>query len=280
MLEEETAIALMHRSARTFLVAAIALGAFTPFGSLVGLRAAPPQPPAGPPASVAFPLTLPSSLMVEHDVTITARVSGVVESIQADRGDLVRKGQPLATLDQREFDLDRRAADETLNVSLSDFKRTEELYRQSLASLAEMEKKKAQLELARVDAEKARLVIDRSVIRAPFDGVVVERFARVGEKYLVEEHKPLYRVMALAPLQARAFLPAAALSHVRAGDAVQVAASGSPETRTTGRVAFISPVIDPASATVQVVVHVDQDPRRFLRPGSAVLLTIGASAKR
>ncbi len=211
--------------------------------------------------------------MVDHDLNVGTRVGGIVESIQADRGDVVRKGQPLATLDQKEFDLDRRAADETLNVNLTDFRRFEELYRQSLASQAELEKKKAQLELARVEAEKAKLVIDRSVIRAPFDGVVVERFVKVGQKVLVDENVPLFRVVALEPLLARVYLPSAAASRVAVGARVGVARTELPEVTSTGKVSFLSPVTDAASGTVEAIIQVAPDARRSLRPGMAVKIT-------
>ena len=57
------------------------------------------------------PVTAVSNLMVDRDVEITTRVTGVIESLEADRGDFVRKGQPLAILDQSEFRLDQQAAD-------------------------------------------------------------------------------------------------------------------------------------------------------------------------
>jgi multidrug efflux pump subunit AcrA (membrane-fusion protein) len=47
-----------------------------------------------------------------------------------------------------------------------------------------------------------------------------------------------------------------------------------------GRVSFISPVIDPGSGTVQVIVRVKRDPKKVLRPGMAVRLTLGAAAAR
>jgi multidrug resistance efflux pump len=64
----------------------------------------------------------------------------------------------------------------------AEFERARELRASSLVSQAELEQKKAQHELARVEAERARLVIDRSVVRAPFDGVVVDRMVRIGQK--------------------------------------------------------------------------------------------------
>lgn len=224
------------------------------------------------------PFTAASNLMVDQEVTVTTRVNGVVESIEADRGESVKKGQPLATLDQREFRLDLRAAEETLNVSRADLKRYEELSKLKLCSQAEFEQKRTRYELAHVEFERAQLIIDRSVVRAPFDGLVVDRFVRVGEKVLLDEHKPLFRVMALEPLLARAYLPAVALGSVKVGDEVPIVATDFPEARSSGRVTFVSPVVDPASGTVQVIVKVQQDVRKVMRPGLAVKLTFETAA--
>jgi membrane fusion protein (multidrug efflux system) len=233
--------------------------------------------PEGSPSGI---LTVHSNLMVEQEVTVTTRVSGVIDSIQAERGEPVRKGQQLATLDQREFQLDMKAAEETLSVSAADLKRYEELRRQNLTSEAEFEQKRSRHELALVELERAKLVLDRSVIRAPFDGIVVDRYAHVGEKFLVEESKPLFRVMALEPLLARAYLPAQSLRTVRTGDEVSVEAPDFPDARSNGRVSFISPVVDPGSGTVQVMVRVQRDAKNVLRPGMAVRLTFRAAAAR
>ncbi len=249
---------------RAPLAAAVALA-----GAWVS-SASPPEAGARPAA-----VTVASNLMVEQEVLVGTRISGLVESFQADRGDVVTKGQALATLDQREFRLDLRAAEETLAVSASDLKRYEELRRLNLASEAELEQKRSRWVLAGVELDRAKLVIDRSVIRAPFDGVVVDRFARIGEKFLVEENKPLFKVMALEPLLARAYVPASSSVRIRPGDEVGVSVPGSPDGSSTGRVTFVSPVVDPASGTVQVIVKVRRDPKRILRPGVAVQLAFG-----
>ncbi|MDL2716793.1 MAG: efflux RND transporter periplasmic adaptor subunit [Acidobacteriota bacterium] len=214
--------------------------------------------------------------MVEQEVTVTTRVTGVIDSIQVERGQAVQKGQPLATLDQREFRLDLRAAEETLAVSVADLKRYAELRRQNLTSEAEFEQRRSRHELALVELERAKLVIDRSVVRAPFDGIVADRYARVGEKFTLEESKPLFKVMALEPLLARAYLPAASIQAVKTGDDVSVEVPDFAEAHASGQVSFISPVIDPGSGTVQVIVRVKRDPKKVLRPGMAVRLTFRA----
>lgn len=231
-----------------------------------------------PPASADLPLTAAATLFVEQEVTVTTRVSGVVESLQADRGEVVRKNQPLATLDQREFLLDYRAAEETLNVSKADMKRYDELFKLNLCSQAELEQKRARHELARVEFERAKLVIDRSVARAPFDGVVADRYVKVGEKVLVEENKPLFKVVAPEPLLARAYLPGQALRRAKVGQEVSVVSKDLPEARSTGQISFVSPVLDPGSGTVQVVVRVKRDPGKLLCPGMAVQLLFARAA--
>jgi membrane fusion protein, multidrug efflux system len=252
-----------------FGVSAVALAAV--LSTSAGVRAA-----SGPGNA---PLSAAGTLVVDQEVTVTTRVSGVIDSLMAERGEVVRKDQPLATIDQREFRLDLRAAQETLNVSRADLKRAEELFKLSLTSQAELEQKRAHHELAQVEFERAQLVIDRSVVRAPFDGIVADRYAHVGEKVLLEENKPLFKVVALEPLLARAYLPGTALTRVKPGQEVAVVAHELPNVRSTGRIAFVSPVLDPGSGSVQVVVNVRRDPGKLLRPGMAVqLLFVGAAA--
>lgn len=250
--------------------------------AVLAADAAPPDAAAGAsvPGRLQFPLTVAANLMVDLDLPVATRVTGVIEMLHVDRGAVVRKGQPLASLDQRALELDRRAAEETLNVARTDFERNRELRSQNLVSQAEFEAKKAQYELARVEAEQAQLVLERSVVRAPFDGIVVDRFARIGQKVLVEENVPLFRVAALEPLLARAYLPEPAFQRVRVGDEVAVTATQFPGVTSAGRVSFLSPVIDAASGTVQVIVHVPRDAKRVLRPGMAVRMTFSGSPSR
>lgn len=219
------------------------------------------------------PLTVPSNLMVDQEVSVTARVSGVIDAIIVHRGQRVLKGQALATLDSREFLLDRNVARENFKVAEADYHRYQELFNEKLASRAEFEQREARYEQAQVQLKQAELVIDRSTIRAPFDGVVVDLFARVGQKVLVDESAPLFKVSALAPLLARVYLPESALHSVLEGEGVEISAVPFPKAKARGRVTFVSPVIDPGSGAFQVIVRVTGNAGRVLRPGMAVNIT-------
>jgi RND family efflux transporter MFP subunit len=264
---------LMNRAFRI----GVAAGIFA-----AGLAAAAPKPAARPASLVAERSpdhwTTDANLMVEREVGIGTRVSGIIDLVQAERGQAVKKGQALATLDQREFELDRRSAEAAFSAADADFQRYKELFAQKLASKAELEQRRAHFEQAKVDLEKAKLTIDRSVIRAPFDGVVVDRNAHVGQKVLIEDAAPLFKVSALEPLVARIYLGERWLDRLRVGDRVAVASVQFPDATSAGRISFLSPVLDPASGTFQVIVAVPRDSGHLFRPGSAVKVTFSPSA--
>ena len=61
--------------------------------------------------------------MVDQDVVVSARITGIVESIAVDRGAAVTQGQVLATLDPRALDADVREAKEDMELRKAEFDR-------------------------------------------------------------------------------------------------------------------------------------------------------------
>jgi RND family efflux transporter MFP subunit len=229
---------------------------------------------AGPPSDqTGADKVYSSHLMVEQDVAVTARLTGVVQSIHVDRGVVVGKGQALASLDPTEFDLDVKESREEMTLRRAEFERAQALSEGKILSRADLDEKKAQYEVAKAKYEKARDIRSRAVIRAPFSGVVSEKYVRIGQKVIYDESTPLFKITALEPLLARVYLPEEELMRIRVGDPVSVVPVRFPEAKTTGKVQFVGPTVDAASGTFQVIVRVNRHPgRSALRPGVAVRL--------
>jgi RND family efflux transporter MFP subunit len=212
-----------------------------------------------------------SHLMVDQEVVVTSRLTGIVETIAVDRGAAVSQGQALATLDTRELDADVREAKEEMELRKAEFERSKALELSKITSVADLDEKRASYQVAVARWEKAKTLRDYAVVRAPFAGIVIEKYARVGQKVIEDGNEPLFKITAVEPLLARIYLPEEELLRVRVGDRVEVVPDRFPDARTTGEVRFISPSIDAASGTFQVVVRVRREPTRsVLRPGLAV----------
>lgn len=222
-----------------------------------------------------------SHLMVDQDVIVSARITGIVESIAVDRGTTVTQGQTLATLDPRALEADVREAKEDMDLRKAEYDRAKSLVDSKVGSVQDLDAKKAQYAVAVARWERVKTQRDYAIIRAPFAGVITEKYARIGQKVIEDGNEPLFKVTATDPLLARVYLPEDQLLKVRVGDRVEIVPDRFPEAKTTGEVQFISPTVDAASGTFQVVVRVRRVPgKSLLRPGMAVKVRFPPSGAR
>jgi RND family efflux transporter MFP subunit len=222
-----------------------------------------------------------SHLMVDQEVTVAARITGIVETILVDRGSAVTEGQVLATLESKEFDAAIRQAKEDMDLKKIEYERAESLASSSVMSAQDRDTQRAQYQVAVATWERAKAVRDYCVIRAPFAGIVTEKYARLGEKVIEDKNDPLFKITAVEPLLARVYLPEDQLMKVRVGDRVEVVADRFPDARATGEVQFVSPTVDAASGTFQVIVRVRRDSAKsVLRPGLAVQVHFAQAGSR
>jgi len=214
--------------------------------------------------------TYPSSLYVESDVVLAARASGVIEKVLTDRGLRVEAGQALAVL---ETDLARgelEIAEQDARLALAEYERLRPLHDQGIVSPQEF----FQAEIARDQAmsrrELAKATLDRCTVRAPFAGMIVERWATPGQRVAEDDGTPLFRLVGGEPLRVRVHVPEDRLRPLRVGSraSVEIQERDHPA---AGRVVFVSPAIDPASGTAQVIVELLDS--HGLRPGAAAQVT-------
>ncbi len=158
-----------------------------------------------------------------------------------------------------------------MDLRKAEYDRAKSLVDSKVGSVQDLDSKKAQYAVAVARWERAKTQRDYAIVRAPFAGVVTEKYARIGQKVIEDGSEPLFKVTATEPLLARVYLPEDWLLRVRLGDKVEVVPDRFPDAKTTGEVQFISPTVDPASGAFQVVVRVRREPgRTVLRPGIAV----------
>ena len=224
-------------------------------------------PTPGPPMTKVYA----SHLMVDQEVVVSARMTGIIESVAVERGAVVTQGQVLASLDPRSLDADVREAKEEMDLRKAEFGRAEALASSKITSVSDLDEKKALYQVAVARWEKAKTLRDYAIIRAPFAGIVAEKYARVGQKVIEDGSEPLFKITAVEPLLARVYVPEEQLLRLRVGDRVEVVPERFPGAKTTGEVRFISPTVDPGSGTFQVMILVRRLPSQpALRPGITV----------
>ena len=212
----------------------------------------------------------------EHVADVGSPVIGVIERVEVDRGDRVRKGQVLAVLradveraalsvarSRADSDADVQASSASAIFSRERLQRAEGLFRQQFisqqaldqirteANMAEQKLAQArnQYEVSLREREVAAAQVSQRVIRSPMDGVVSERYLSAGERI---DEKPLLRIAVINPLRVQLVVPTSMYGQVQAGQGVSVVPELPGAVPVTAHVRRIDKVIDPASNTFRV----------------------------
>jgi membrane fusion protein (multidrug efflux system) len=156
---------------------------------------------------------------------------------------------------------DELFAKNAINTSVHDRARTE-------AIAAEK-----QGEAAEAMADRLEKSLSDTTIRAPFDGMVVERLVDAGE--YVNPGARVARVVQMDPLRLQLAVPEAALRHVKEGQAVEFEVASWPGQKFEGVVRFISPALRESSRDLVIEAEVPNKEHK-LRPGMFAVAKIAS----
>ncbi len=222
-------------------------------------------------------LSFNSTLETESVVDIYPQTAGQVETLLVEEGQIVKAGDPLLKIEDRELRVDVDESTANFTHLEQGFARTEELYGRNLINKQEFEDKRYQLEQARLRLERARIRLDYATVRAPFAGVISAREAQVGAR--VGTNTKLFSMVKLDDIVARVFVPGRYLPDVAENQAAIITSEFLPDRAFTGWVKRISPVIDPKSGTFRVTVGVRSERPNDLPPGLFVGVRIVTDTK-
>lgn len=226
--------------------------------------------------AVAKRLTSTATLQADRQVDILTRLNGEFESVTAEEGDIVRKGQTLARLRSEEKSLLLLQAQTKADNADREFERAKIVFEKKLLSVDEFEKLEYQNKLALADLEVAKYNLSETYLRAPFDGIVTERLVDVGQTMRPSE--VAFRLADMLPMEAVIYLSERDVSLVRNGQPVRLTLDADSDIFFAGRVDMISPVVDPATGTVKLTLAVDKAPEG-VRPGAFVRVYLDVDEK-
>ncbi len=213
--------------------------------------------------SISSYLETNGTLEAENEVNIVARAAGPIVELLAEEGQRVASGEVVARLDDREI----RAQLEIAKVNLAEaelaFDRAQQSIDLKLISREEFDRARSALESARAQAESTRIQLDYTVIRAPFSGLIIERYVKFAQMLTVGTE--LFRLSDFDPLLCPIQIPERELSSLTLRQTAELTVEAYPGERFAARVLRISPVVDAATGTVKVTLAVQG--RGKLRPG-------------
>ncbi len=205
-----------------------------------------------------------TTLQAEHEAKLISEVPGTVMELLVEEGDSVHKGQLLARVDATHSRLQLREAEADLQRRKNDVARGEKLLARQLIAANAQDQAESDFAVRRAEVNLARLRVDKSEIRAPFDGVITRRWIKQGQ--LLAANAGVFDIANFADLRADLRVPERDAVAIAAGQRVDFSVDALGSRHFEAKVERVAPVVDRDSGTVKVTVRVDNRDRS-LRPG-------------
>ena len=204
------------------------------------------------------------TLVARESVMLRPEVSGRISAISFEEGRPVKKGQLLIQLDPAMAQAQLNQAQANLNLAGSQHKRSSELSRQGFISQQAKDESGSRLAVQQAEVQLARVQLDKTRIRAPFDGVTGLRNVSVGD--YVGPGTDLVQLEDVSTLNVDFRIPEQYLGAVRTGMPVELRFDAFLGETRKGTVLAVSPTVDAAGRSILLRAQVPNEDGA-LRPG-------------
>jgi len=226
------------------------------------------------------PMPVDVEVATTDDVIETIRATGHIEAVSAvelrpdeqgritailvREGQHVREGTPLIRIDDEMLRAQAERAKADRDLADQQLARVRRLHAENAATPAELERAEANARSAHAALALLELQIERTTVRAPFSGVVGQRFVSTGD--YVTTSTPLLTLQTTDPQRAVIEVPERHATILRPGQTVEFTVAAQPQRVFTAEVEFIDPVVQNTSRTIVVKARA---PNRegLLKPG-------------
>ena len=234
-------------------------------------------------------ITLTGSIAPDENkmVKIFPMVSGVVEDVHVQLGDVVQKGQTLAILKSPEmagFNKDYVSSEADIRSTRRTFESTQDLYKSGLASQKDLEQAQADYQKAEAEGKRASAVVSINKsnaqgyeIKTPISGFVVEKNLTNSMQVRADNSTNLFTIANLSSVYVLVNIYESDISNVKTGDPVKITTLSYPDKVFTGTIDRIDNMLDPDNKVMHARVKIT-NPGNMLKPQMFANVIISAKS--
>ena len=184
---------------------------------------------------------------------LSSEISGQINQVMASDGAILNEGDIIATINVDDRAATVSSAENRVRQYEIEYTTAQKLLDRGFSTAVEVATKKAELESARAALNRARLDLNNTKIRAPFNGVLEERMVEEGD--YVQLGTQIAEFIDLNPIKAVGFIAEQRIGAIALGQTGRVILPSGDAY--DGKVSFISRTADPATRTFRIELTVD-----------------------
>ena len=254
------------------------------------------------PSQAITALNATGRVSAQRKAAVSTKATGRLEFLGVQEGSVVKAGEILARIENRDVTATLDQAQAALRAARanteqgmaelrdaeSNLKRSEDLANKNFISSASLDTAKARFDKARAavaslngaigvaeaNVRATSVAVEQTLIRAPFDGVVLTKNANVGDiitpfSSAADSKGAVVNMADMSTLEVEADVSETSLSKITVAQPVEIQLDAFPDLRLLGKVSRIVPTVDRSKATVLVKVEFIEKDKRVLPDMSA-----------
>jgi HlyD family secretion protein len=256
-------------------------------------------------ATIQSEITVVGNLIGQATVSVASRAAGRVESVAVRLGDRVSRGQRLAKIEDFEIQeqvkqaeaaqqvseatIRQREAD--LKLAQTNAERSRNLFERQLlpkqtlddnearyqSAIASVDLARAQASQSKARLDELRINLGNTIITSPVNGFVSKRTVDPGA--FVSQNVQVVEVVEISTVRLVANVVEKDLNELKTGNTTRVEVDAFPGEVFTGRIARVSPVLDPATRTAPIEIEIPNSEAR-LKPGMYARVSVTTSTRK
>lgn len=199
-----------------------------------------------------------------QSIELRPEIEGRLVEILVREGSSVSRGTPLFKIDDAELRAQVAQVQAERDLARQSLARTRDLLQQKASSQSELERAEATMRSTEAQLELLKVRLARTLVRAPFSGVMGQRFVSLGD--YVTTTTRLAALQTVTPQRATFRIPERYAEQVALGQPVTFQVAALPGREFTGKVDFIDPIVQLPGRTIMVKALVP-NPKRELQAG-------------
>jgi len=205
-------------------------------------------------------ITIQGQIEPGQSIHVASETVGIVSKIVARKGQRVKAGELLLNLAIDEREAQQQEAQALLKLRQTEYTGVLKLQKRGLQSKTQLAIAEAQLEAAKAFAQRIEVEIKHTQIRAPFDGIINDKFVELGD--FMERGNPAMMLVNDSLLLAVGYVPQQSIKNIHKGLTARVKLITGESL--SGRISFVSAVADTASRSFRIEVEIDNKAHLFV----------------
>src|SRR5690606_32645603 len=211
------------------------------------------------------------NVATDENIIIYPETAGVLTEVRVTEGQNVRKGQILAVIDDGGLSSELARLQTQLELARTTFERQERLWEQKIGSEIQYLQAKSNYEALQNSVQQMRSQIERSIVRAPFNGVIDERMAEQGQ-VVTPGQVELFRIVNLSDMYVAADVPENYINQISKGTEVKVEIA-SLGRDFVGKVDLVGNTINPNNRSFNIQVSIPNE-HGLIKPNQIATLKL------